>query len=135
VYQIYTNFKKKIFFVVQTLYEIIGEERLAKLIDRFYDRVFTSEKIGPLFQTDRDLVKKKQRFFLTQFLGGPQLYNEEFGHPRMRMRHMPHKITAEAKDEWLKCMKEAIDEMEIQEEIKIALYNCFPQIAQHMVNS
>ena len=120
---------------MQTLYELIGEERLANLIDRFYDRVFASEKIGPLFKTDKDLIRLKQKMFLTQFLGGPQLYTEQFGHPRMRMRHMPHKINHEAKEEWLKCMKASIDESDLDDQLKEALYNCFPQIAQHMVNS
>jgi hemoglobin len=50
------------------------------------------------------------------------------------MRHLPHAITNEAKEEWLRCMKQAIDTLELSDELKISLYNCFPPVAQHMVN-
>jgi len=117
-----------------TLYERIGAEKLHELVDRFYDEVFRSPVISHLFQTDKTIIKSKQEAFLTQFLGGPQLYSMEFGHPKMRMRHLPHAIDAEAKEEWLRCMKLAIDSLDISEELKTALYACFPAVAQHMVN-
>lgn len=120
---------------MKTLYERVGQERLHTLIQYFYDRVFSSEKIGPLFdKLDKDLVRRKQELFLTQFLGGPDLYGREFGHPRLRMRHLPHAIDESAMVEWLRCMKEAIWELEMDEELKIDLYACFPKVAQHMVN-
>jgi hemoglobin len=118
-----------------TLYQQIGPEQLGKLVDSFYNLVFASEKIGPLFlDSDKELVKKKQLLFLTQFLGGPVLFSQEFGHPRMRMRHLPHKIDNAAKEEWLHCMKQAIEMLEIESNLKVELYNCFPQLAEHMVN-
>lgn len=120
---------------MNTLYEILGEHNLKQLVNEFYARVFTSEKIGPLFQNDQEEIKEKQFMFLTQFLGGPQLYTEKHGHPKMRMRHLPHRITAEAKEEWLRCMKEAIETLHVHPEFKRALYDCFPPVAQHMVNS
>ena len=103
-------------------------------VDAFYDRVFVSETIGHLFKTDKSLIRDKQYQFLTQFLGGPQLYTQQYGHPKMRMRHMPHAIDSEAKDEWLRLMKQAIDETLEDKELGNALYNCFPQVAQHMMN-
>ena len=72
---------------------------------------------------------------MTQFLGGPQRYMEKYGPPKMRLRHMPHAITNEAKDEWLRLMEASIQELDLAENLKVALYNCFPQVAQHMVNS
>jgi len=120
---------------MDTLFIKIGEENLKRLVDEFYELVFSSEIIGPLFKNDKEEIKTKQYMFLTQFLGGPQLYSSVYGHPKMRMRHLPHKITQEAKIEWLRCMKEAISKLEISEELKITLYNCFPPIAEHMVNS
>jgi hemoglobin len=118
-----------------TLYQQIGSEQLEKLVDSFYNLVFASEKIGPLFiHSDKELVKKKQFLFLTQFLGGPVLFSQEFGQPRMRMRHLPHKIDNAAKEEWLHCMKQAIEMLEIESNLKVELYNCFPQLAEHMVN-
>lgn len=119
----------------KTLYEIIGDERLQELVNRFYARVFKSPVIGPLFdQSNMELIKEKQYRFLTQFLGGPGRYTEKFGHPRMRMRHLPHAITNEAKEEWLSLMKMSIEELDLPDEIKTALFNCFPMVAQHMVN-
>lgn len=117
-----------------TLYEQLGEKNLTKLITEFYNRVFTSEKIGPLFQTDQKEIMDKQYKFLSQFLGGPQLYSIEFGHPRMKARHLSHKITSEAKEEWLRCMKLSIETLEIEAELKNELYACFPKVAEHMVN-
>lgn len=120
---------------MNTLFQELGPDNLRQLVDEFYDRVFDSEKIGPLFKNDKTEIKQKQYMFLTQFLGGPDLYSQHYGHPRMRMRHLPHKITDEARVEWLKCMKEAIRSLSIDEDLKARLFSVFPQVAQHMVNS
>ena len=118
------------------MYEKLGDERLGLLIDAFYDRVFDSEIIGHLFnQTNKEVIKDKQFSFISQFLGGPLRYFEKYGNPKMRMRHLPHKIDQAARDEWLKLMKEAIWTLDWDEENKTALYNCFPTLASHMMNS
>jgi len=119
---------------MDTLYVRIGNENLQKLIDQFYDLLFSSEKIAPLFKNDKEEIKEKQYLFLSQFLGGPQLYTDKYGHPKMRARHLSHEITEDAKEEWLKCMKLAIETLTITDDLKMALYNCFPAVAQHMVN-
>lgn len=119
---------------MNTLYEQIGSTNLKKLIETFYTFVFASEKIAPLFKNNKEEIKQKQFLFLTQFLGGPAIYTEKYGHPKMRQRHLPHSITEEAKEEWLRCMKLAINSLDTTEELKRALYNCFPAVAQHMVN-
>ena len=119
----------------KTLYDHLGDERLQELINRFYARVFESPVIGTLFnRTDAETIKDKQYCFLTQLLGGPQRYSEKYGQPKMRMRHFPHAITQEAKDEWLSLMEKSINELEMSKELKKALYLVFPKIAQHMVN-
>ncbi|MEX1001544.1 MAG: globin [Crocinitomicaceae bacterium] len=120
---------------MKTIYEKLGDERLKQLVDAFYERVFQSEVIGPLFnQTDKDVIKDKQFCFLTQFLGGPQRYFEKYGNPKMRMRHLPHPIDETAKNEWLRLMKEAINTLDWDEDNKEILYNCFPTLASHMQN-
>ena len=118
-----------------TLYQKLGAVNLQLLVDKFYDLVKENKVISPLFKGDFDSIRKKQFMFLSQFLGGPQLYTIAHGHPRMRMRHVPHKITTDAKDEWLKCMKAAINQLDIEDDFKITLYECFPRVAEHMVNS
>jgi len=122
---------------METFYEKIGEERLKQVITNFYNLVFQSPVISPLFKTtDREIIQEKQIKFLTQFLGGPHLYSREYGHPKMRMRHLPHKIDVHAKNEWLKCMRKAIDTVFIEDKkLGDSFYTIFPPIAQHMVNS
>ena len=119
---------------METLYEKIGAENLRLLVEGFYSRVMTNEGISHLFKTDLELIKEKQFMFLSQFLGGPDLYTSTYGPPKMRRRHLPHAIDQNAKDEWLKCMNESIDELSLEKSIKEALKNCFPILAQHMVN-
>ncbi|MGB0933127.1 MAG: globin [Lishizhenia sp.] len=118
-----------------TLYEILGEQTIKELVNRFYERVLKDEKIKHLFTNDIEVIKDKQFRFLCQFLGGPQYYIEKYGHPKMRMRHLPHAISEEGKEAWLGCMKKAIDSLNLGDNLSRALYDCFPKIAQHMVNS
>lgn len=121
---------------VKTLYELIGDDRLQELLSSFYAKVFDSPVIAPLFNaTDAESIKDKQYCFLTQFLGGPPRYIEKYGPPQMRRRHMPHAITNDAKEEWLSLMNASIQELDLADDLKTALYNCFPKVAQHMVNS
>jgi len=119
-----------------SLYEKLGDERLTQLLETFYDKVFESNIIGPLFaHSEKALIINKQFCFLTQFLGGPPRYNEKYGIPKMRARHIPHNINIAARDEWLKIMKESIETLDWEPQLKIALYNCFPKVADHMVSS
>lgn len=119
-----------------TLYERIGgDAALRQLTDRFYDLVFAHELISRLFKSDKELIKEKQRLFLTQFLGGPQLYSEIYGHPMMRARHMPHTITEDDATAWLQCMSQAVGELPISNELKDELFDRFPRTAFFMVNT
>ena len=119
-----------------SLFDCIGgEETLSMLTDRFYDLVFSHELISRLFKSDKEEIKEKQRLFLTQFLGGPSLYSEVFGHPRLRARHIPHPITEEDAIAWLTCMDKAISSLTISDELKKELFSRFPQSALFMVNS
>lgn len=119
-----------------SLYDRIGgEETLRQLTDKFYDYVFADEQIARLFKNDKDEIKEKQRLFLTQFLGGPSLYSDVHGHPRLRARHIPHTITEADALAWLTCMDKAITSLEISRELKEELFARFPQSALFMVNS
>jgi hemoglobin len=117
-----------------TLFERLGEENLRLLVDRFYDRVFNHEQIAHLFKTDKQVIKEKQRLFLTQFLGGPPLYTNQYGHPQLRARHMPHPIHEEDAVAWLSCMASAISSLDIEETIKDELFKRFVPTAMFMVN-
>lgn len=119
---------------MSTLYEKIGPDKLKEIVDSFYDIVLFKSEISHLFNAETTSIRDKQFKFLTQFLGGPQIYSNEYGHPKMRMRHLPHFIDQKAKDEWLRCMKTAIENSNLDDELALALYNCFPAVAEHMVN-
>lgn len=117
-----------------TLYDELGEENLRTLVDRFYDLVFENEQIAHLFKTDKNEIKERQRLFLTQFFGGPALYSEKFGHPRLRARHMPHTITQDDAVAWLSCMSIALKDLPIDEALKDELFKRFVPTAMFMVN-
>lgn len=118
-----------------TMYDRLGEENLRLLVERFYDLVFSHERISRLFKTDKEVIKEKQRLFLTQFLGGPPLYSERYGHPQMRARHMPHPITEDDASAWLSCMAAALGSLDINEELKDELFQRFVPTAMFMVNT
>jgi len=89
---------------MNSLYDRLGKSNLISLVDTFYNLVFEDSRIAHLFKSDIYLIKEKQTKFLTQFLGGPPLYTESYGHPKMRMRHLPHKIDKIAALAWLENM-------------------------------
>jgi hemoglobin len=117
-----------------TLFDRLGEENIRLLVDRFYDLVFTHEQIAHLFKTDKEVIKEKQRLFLTQFLGGPALYSQHYGHPQLRARHLPHPISEEDAAAWLSCMSAAITSLSIDEPLKDELFKRFIPTAMFMVN-
>lgn len=119
---------------MQTLFEQLGEENLKTLVDRFYDLVFSHEQISHLFKTDKEVIKEKQRLFLTQFLGGPALYSQQYGHPQLRARHLPHPIGNDDAVAWLECMNKAISSLSIEEKLKDELFKRFVPTAMFMVN-
>lgn len=120
---------------MMTIYEELGDERLHELVENFYDKVVADDRINHLFPKGIDEVKRKQYLFLSQFLGGPPRYTNEFGHPKMRLRHMPHKITQHSAIAWLENMKAAIEMLDMPQEFKDRLFMRFPHVASHMVNS
>lgn len=117
-----------------TLFEQLGEENLKTLVDRFYDLVFAHSQISHLFKTDKELIKEKQRLFLTQFLGGPALYSQQYGHPQLRARHLPHPISEAEAVAWLECMNKAISSLSVEEKLKDELFKRFVPTAMFMVN-
>jgi hemoglobin len=112
-----------------------GDAVLESLLDEFYARVYADELLSPLFETEMAEVKRKQRMFLTQFLGGPPLFSMEFGHPMMRARHMKFPITPVHAEAWLLCMREAMDAIGLEGELRDYFYDRLQQTAYHMVNT
>jgi hemoglobin len=116
--------------------EIGGQETIDKLVEAFYPRVYADPELAPLFIGDMEEIKRKQRMFLPQFLGGPALYSQEFGPPAMRARHLPFEVTPRRAECWLRCMKEAFQEIGLDETpAGKAFYERLTQVAGIMVNT
>lgn len=116
-------------------YKELGEDKLYEMIDRFYGYVKEDPRINHLFPGDWEETAYKQKLFQTQFLGGPNVYIEKYGHPMMKMRHMPFRITPSARDAWLENMERAMNDVEIDEELKKYMMARYEMTANHMVNS
>ena len=105
----------------QTPYVLLGgETAVRKLVDRFYelmDSLPQAQQIRAMHPQDLSVSADKLFMFLSGWLGGPQLYIEEFGHPRLRMRHMHVPVDEAARDAWMLCMKRALEEMNIEDEM------------------
>ncbi|MFC4559333.1 globin [Virgibacillus kekensis] len=119
-----------------TIYEAIGGfDTIDKIVTEFYKRVGNHPTLTPIFPDDLTWTAQKQSWFLTQFFGGPQLYNENRGHPMLRRRHLPFEITPERKDAWLECMDAALEEAEIEEPYRTAIFEKLTMTAHHMMNT
>nr|WP_204499329.1 globin [Aquibacillus albus] len=119
-----------------TIFEAIGgHDTISQLVDAFYKRVHVHPALQPIFPDDLTETARKQKQFLTQFFGGPPLYIEEHGHPMLRRRHLPFPITPERKDAWLACMEAALDEVNIPEPYRSAMFDRLTLTAQHMMNT
>jgi hemoglobin len=123
---------------IQTAHERIGgDEGLKKLVTLFYDNMETlpeAKLIRGLHPKDMRSAREKLFMFLSGWMGGPDRYIAAFGHPRLRARHLPFPIGMEERDQWLMCMKKALDEMEVDSLFKEQLMSSFTQTANHMMN-
>jgi len=114
-----------------------GEEGIRRLVDRFYDLMDASPEaatIRALHASSLKSSREKLFLFLTGWTGGPQLYVERYGHPRLRMRHLPFPIGERERDEWLWCMERALAEHDIPDSTRAFLFDRFSDLADHMRN-
>jgi hemoglobin len=121
----------------QTFYDAIGGyPTIAKIVDRFYEGVATDEVLRPMYP-EEDLGPAAERFtlFLCQYWGGPSTYSERRGHPRLRMRHAPFKVTPKARDHWLLHFREGLDEANLPPELEAQFWDYVTHAAQFMINS
>ncbi len=115
-------------------YDRIGEESIKKLIKDFYIEIRQDDLLAPMYQGDFEGAEERLFLFMIQYLGGPQTYNEMRGHPRLRQRHIIFPVTEQAKENWLRNMKVALDKSEIAEPEKRFLWSYFKQTAEFLKN-
>jgi hemoglobin len=97
-----------------------GEAAVQALVDRFYDLMDLEPAYRELRAVHGDTLEQARArlfWFLCGWLGGPQHYVERFGHPRLRMRHMPFAIGILERDQWMACMHQAMVEREVEPEL------------------
>lgn len=114
-----------------------GDRRVRELVDTFYDHMDTHETfatIRSLHPDDLSSSREKLYEFLSGWLGGPQLYIEKHGHPRLRGRHAPFPIGETERDQWLACMNRAMDDCHIDGDIREFLNQRFAHVADFMRN-
>lgn len=122
---------------VATFYDQVGgHETFARLAQRFYEGVAGDPQLRALYPED-DLGPAQQRFlmFIEQYWGGPTTYAQDRGHPRLRMRHAPFKVTIAQRDRWLKHMMAAVDSLDLSPANDLILRDYFDRAAQSLVNS
>lgn len=114
-----------------------GEDIIRRLVDRFYDLMDEDpDYYGIRKMHARDLTEARNKLFmfLSGWTGGPQLYMEKFGHPRLRQRHMPFTIGESERDQWMSCMQRAMDEAGVDEKLRQELTAAFWKTADFMRN-
>ena len=105
---------------MSTLYEEFGGEAFfADLVSAFYAQVAVDPILLPMYpESDLKAAATRLQLFLEQYWGGPTTYQENRGHPRLRMRHAEFHINIQAHDAWLDAMRTAVDSMEMKPELK-----------------
>jgi hemoglobin len=122
----------------QTAYAAFGgESTIRALVDRFYDIMELDEYakgIRALHPKSLDGSRQKLFEYFSFWLGGPQTYIENNGHPRMRARHMPFAIGEAERDQWLHCMRQAFEETLPAGEARDKFWEAVLGLADHMRN-
>jgi hemoglobin len=123
---------------MSTAYEWLGgEDRVRALVDRFYDLMDLEPAYAELraaHGASLDEARDKLFWFLSGWLGGPNLYIERFGHPRLRARHLPFRIGIKERDQWVACMAQAMSDEAVDAELAARLKESFMQTADWMRN-
>ncbi|WP_089772949.1 globin [Ruania alba] len=120
-----------------TFYAAIGgEETFRAIVHRFYELVAEDELLRPMYpEEDLGPAEDRLRMFLEQYWGGPTTYSDTRGHPRLRMRHAPFRVSPAARDRWLAHMRVAVDEAGLAPAYHATLWDYLERAAYSMVNT
>lgn len=114
-----------------------GAAKLRALVQRFYqimDELPETYGIRKMHAADLKNAEDKLFKFLSGWMGGPQLYIQEFGHPMLRRRHLPFTIGISERDQWMLCMNTALQEVVEDETVRKELLAALAGLADHMRN-
>lgn len=120
------------------LYRAVGGDAGVRgLVDRFYDLMDLDPdfaELRALHPPALDGSRDKLYWFLSGWMGGPPLYEQRHGHPRLRARHLPYPIGVAARDQWMLCMIRAMREQRLDEVLVVRLAESFFKTADWMRN-
>lgn len=125
-----------------TFFELLGgaesgTDNIRKLVETFYDVMDSDPKAKPIramHPADLTSAREKLFMFLTGWTGGPQLYIERYGHPFLRKRHMPFAIDESARDQWMYCMIQAMQQLAYDDKLMTKLAEQLYGVADFMRN-
>lgn len=124
----------------KTPFDLIGPEKVAQIATNFYEAMARDEPVlARLHNCDDDgrvdrETQERFALFLVGWLGGPQLFVERYGHPRLRMRHGHVPVDKAMRDAWLRCMATALDAAELARPLREFLDERFYTMANHLIN-
>ncbi len=124
--------------VPATPYERLGGAAgIQRLVQRFYalmDELPEAYTVRRMHPQDLKVSEENLFDFLSGWFGGPPLFVERKGHPRLRLRHSPYAVGLVQRDEWMLCMTQALTEQLADAVFRAKLIDTFAQMADHMVN-
>jgi hemoglobin len=121
----------------ESFYERVGGAPVfERLVRVFYEGVAQDEVLRPLYpEQDLGPAADRLRMFLEQYWGGPRTYSDQRGHPRLRMRHAPYRVDADARDRWLTHMRTAVDALHLDADLEDELWGYLVMAAHSLVNT
>lgn len=116
--------------------EVGGHETFERLVSIFYREVADDPVLRPMYpEEDLGPAAERLTLFLVQYWGGPGIYQERRGHPRLRMRHNAFHVNPDARDRWLRHMRTAVDEVGFSPMHEAMLWDYLERAALAMVNT
>ena len=113
-----------------------GKETFRKLVAKFYEGVANDDVLRPMYpEEDLGPAAERLQLFLEQYWGGPTTYQEQRGHPRLRMRHAPFVINPLARERWLLHMRAAVESIALPQLLEAELWAYLDRAATAMLNS
>ncbi|MBN1985971.1 MAG: hypothetical protein JW761_06675 [Prolixibacteraceae bacterium] len=119
------------------MYKILGDDGIRKLVNDHYN-LLSQSAVKDLFPQDEaglERAKKHSSDFFIQICGGPMYFSKNRGKPMLFKRHLPHKITAEARQVWLECYKTALQKCDLPNEVLRSFWNYLDVFSIWMVNT
>lgn len=119
-----------------TVFERVGGQPFFdELVERFYLQVEDDPTLRPMYPEDLSEPKAHLALFLGQYWGGPPVYNDQRGHPRLRLRHAPFVIGLAERDAWLRHMTDAVRAAGLDGETETELLAYFEMASRTLINS